>query len=43
MAGFLNRACHAEAGQNLLFVHTGGQPAVFGYEADLEPLLTGNI
>ncbi len=43
MAGFLNRARQAENGQNLLFIHTGGQPAVFGYETDLEPLLSDGI
>lgn len=43
MAGFLARARRAEDGQKLLFVHTGGQPAVFGYEATLEPLLSDNI
>lgn len=43
MAGFLSRARQAEPGQKLLFIHTGGQPAVFGYEADLEPLLSDNI
>jgi D-cysteine desulfhydrase family pyridoxal phosphate-dependent enzyme len=43
MAGFLNRARQAAAGQSLLFIHSGGQPAVFAYEADLEPLLSDNI
>lgn len=41
MAGFLDRARAAESGQNLLFLHTGGQPAVFGYAADLAPLWDG--
>lgn len=40
MAGFLDRAKIAREGQNLLFIHTGGQPAVFGYEDMLEPLLS---
>lgn len=40
MAGFLDRAKVAREGQNLLFIHTGGQPAVFGYEDMLEPLLS---
>jgi D-cysteine desulfhydrase/L-cysteate sulfo-lyase len=43
MAGFLNRARHAGNNQNLLFLHTGGQPAVFAYEAELEPLLSDNM
>lgn len=43
MAGFLRRARGSQAGQNLLFWHTGGQPAVFGYEADLSDLLSKNI
>jgi len=41
MAGFLNRAQQSQDGQKLLFIHTGGQPAIFGYEADLEPMLSG--
>ncbi len=40
MAGCLNRARSASPGTNILFIHTGGQAAVFGYEADLAPLLT---
>jgi len=40
MAGFLNRARQAAKGQKLLFIHTGGQPAVFGYETDLAHLLS---
>ena len=43
MAGFLIRARLAAAGQRMLFVHTGGQPAVFGYETDLKPLLSDNV
>lgn len=43
MAGFLTHARQATPGQNLLFIHTGGQPAVFGYEADLEPLLSDYV
>ena len=38
MAGFLTRAARATKGQNLLFIHTGGQPAIFGYELDLQPI-----
>jgi D-cysteine desulfhydrase/L-cysteate sulfo-lyase len=30
-AGFLQRARQAEPGQNLLFMHTGGGPALFAY------------
>lgn len=40
MAGFLARARQAKTGQNLLFIHTGGQPALFGYEDDLGTLLS---
>ncbi len=40
MAGFLKRARQASAGQRLLFIHTGGQPAVFGYGSDLTHLLS---
>ena len=43
MAGFLSAAREAAGGQNLLFLHTGGQPAVFGYEADLAPVLSDGI
>jgi 1-aminocyclopropane-1-carboxylate deaminase/D-cysteine desulfhydrase-like pyridoxal-dependent ACC family enzyme len=35
-AGFLQRARQAEPGQNLLFVHTGGTPALFAYGAALD-------
>ncbi len=40
MAGFIARARQATTAQNLLFIHTGGQPALFGYEDDLGPLLS---
>jgi len=40
MAGFLARARQSPKGKNLLFLHTGGQPALFGYEDDLTPLLS---
>ncbi|MEH6455514.1 MAG: D-cysteine desulfhydrase family protein [Cocleimonas sp.] len=43
MAGFLSIARHATAGQKLLFIHTGGQPSIFGYEDDLKPILADNI
>jgi D-cysteine desulfhydrase/L-cysteate sulfo-lyase len=42
MAGFLSRAAHyAEhtPGSKLLFIHTGGQPALFAYEAELTEYL----
>ena len=35
MAGILKRATAAESGKTLLFIHTGGQPALFAYEQDL--------
>lgn len=35
MAGFLDRARAADAGKALLMIHTGGTPALFGYERDL--------
>ncbi|NOR61955.1 MAG: pyridoxal-phosphate dependent enzyme [Rhodobacteraceae bacterium] len=40
MAGFLARARQSQKSKNLLFIHTGGQPALFGYEDDLGPLLS---
>ena len=43
MAGFLTCARVAREGQNLLFIHTGGQPAVFGYADDLEPMLSNPL
>lgn len=39
MAGFIQRAREANQQKTLLFIHTGGQPAIFAYEADLGPLL----
>ncbi len=35
MAGFVDRAADVAAGSSLLFIHTGGTPAVFAYGADL--------
>lgn len=35
MCGFIERAKAAEEGQTLLFVHTGGTPAIFAYEREL--------
>jgi len=43
LAGFLDRARQAGQGQNLLFIHTGGQPAIFGYEAAIAPMLSDNL
>ena len=43
MAGFLSLARIGTAGQKLLFIHTGGQPSIFGYEDDLKPILSDNI
>jgi len=40
MAGFIQRAREVNQQKTLLFIHTGGQPAIFAYEADLEPLLS---
>jgi D-cysteine desulfhydrase family pyridoxal phosphate-dependent enzyme len=39
MAGFLQRAEVIEPGRSLLFIHTGGQPALFAYEKDLSAAL----
>ena len=35
MAALLQRAAAVDPGKNLLFIHTGGQPALFAYEPDL--------
>ena len=43
MAGFLSLARTAVSGEKLLFIHTGGQPSIFGYEEDLIPILSKNI
>ena len=42
MAGFLSRAKHCAEhapGSKLLFIHTGGQPALFAYQAELSEYL----
>jgi D-cysteine desulfhydrase/L-cysteate sulfo-lyase len=39
MAGFIHRARESEAGRSLLFVHTGGTPAVFAYGTALTEAL----
>ena len=41
MAGFIQRARQAEPGRSLLFVHTGGTPALFAYGAALTEALSG--
>jgi 1-aminocyclopropane-1-carboxylate deaminase/D-cysteine desulfhydrase-like pyridoxal-dependent ACC family enzyme len=38
MAGFIARAREASPDSTLLFLHTGGQPALFAYQSDLEAL-----
>ena len=35
MAGLVDRAADAAAGSSLLFIHTGGTPAVFAYGSDV--------
>jgi len=35
MAGLVDRARQASGAENLLFVHTGGQPSVFAYQQEL--------
>ena len=39
MAGLIQRARQTNQKKTFLFIHTGGQPAIFGYAADIEPLL----
>jgi len=39
MAGFIDRAKRAAAGEHLMFLHTGGNPALFAYAEKLTPLL----
>lgn len=41
MAGFIQRARQAGTGQSLLFVHTGGTPALFAYGTALTEALSG--
>jgi len=36
MAGFMARASQAEKGSTLLYIHTGGTPAIFAYEKTFE-------
>ena len=40
MAGFLEQARRGGAGRSLLFIHTGGTPAVFGYGTALGEALS---
>lgn len=40
MAAFLQRAEAAGPGRNLLFIHTGGNPALFAYEPELTAAFT---
>ncbi|MGI9484154.1 MAG: D-cysteine desulfhydrase family protein [Hyphomicrobiales bacterium] len=42
-AGFLDRAQKASPGATLVFVHTGGTPAIFAYQVDLEAALDASI
>jgi len=35
MAGLVDRARVAVSGENILFIHTGGQPSVFAYQQEL--------
>jgi len=42
-AGFLQRARAAEPGQSLLFIHTGGTPALFAYGAALDEAMANNV
>ncbi len=40
MAGFMARASQAEEGSTLVYIHTGGTPAIFAYEPALERAFT---
>ena len=40
MADFIQRARQAEPGQSLLFIHTGGTPALFAYGEALDAAMT---
>ncbi len=42
MASFIQRARQAEPGQSLLFIHTGGTPALFAYGEALEAAMAKN-
>ena len=35
MAGFLARAKQADSGKTMVFIHTGGTPAIFAYQREL--------
>ena len=39
MAGFIDRARNAGRSDSMVFVHTGGTPAIFAYQRDLETAL----
>ncbi len=43
MAGFIDRARTTAADSKLLVVHTGGTPAIFGYEKELTAAFTAGI
>ena len=43
MAGFIDIARHAESDRSILFIHTGGQPTVFGYEHILTEYFTRTV
>lgn len=42
MAGLINLARQGTANNKILFVHTGGLPAIFAYENELSPIIAGN-
>ena len=41
MAGAIRRACRMGRGKNLVFLHTGGGPGIFGYEPVLTDAMRG--
>lgn len=42
MAGLINLARGPGAAKKMVFIHTGGLPAVFAYEHELSPILSAN-
>ena len=40
MAGFIDRARDIDASRSIAFVHTGGMPAIFAYQRDIEAAIS---
>ena len=43
MAGFIDRARNTDESKSIVFVHTGGTPAIFAYQADIEAAISTGV